>query len=98
MASAPSRSTSGSRRTVLRGPALEAGGESRRQEGFQPLAGRRQVESDPKVGNYTTDAVDADVASVGPALRVARSYNSLDPRTSTSRSTRTRTTIGSSTE
>ncbi|MGW4692193.1 LamG-like jellyroll fold domain-containing protein [Kitasatospora cineracea] len=37
---------------------------------------------DPKVGNYTTDAVDADVASVGPALRVARSYNSLDPRTS----------------
>ncbi|GHF66109.1 hypothetical protein GCM10018790_49990 [Kitasatospora xanthocidica] len=38
---------------------------------------------DAKVGNYTTAATDADVKSVGPALAVSRSYNSLDPRTST---------------
>ncbi|MER7773146.1 LamG-like jellyroll fold domain-containing protein [Kitasatospora sp. NPDC096140] len=38
---------------------------------------------DTKVGNYTTAATDADVKSVGPALAVNRSYNSLDPRTST---------------
>ncbi|MFF9647208.1 LamG-like jellyroll fold domain-containing protein [Kitasatospora aureofaciens] len=38
---------------------------------------------DAKVGNYTTAATDADVKSVGPALTVSRSYNSLDPRTST---------------
>ncbi|MEV4558402.1 LamG-like jellyroll fold domain-containing protein [Kitasatospora sp. NPDC049285] len=35
-----------------------------------------------QVGNYTTDATDAAVAAVGPALQVQRSYNSLDPRTS----------------
>ncbi|MEU1286998.1 LamG-like jellyroll fold domain-containing protein [Kitasatospora sp. NPDC005856] len=38
---------------------------------------------DAKVGNYTTAATDADVKSIGPALVVNRSYNSLDPRTST---------------
>ncbi|MFE6869236.1 LamG-like jellyroll fold domain-containing protein [Kitasatospora sp. NPDC057692] len=38
---------------------------------------------DPKVGNYTTEATDAEVKTVGPALTVTRSYNSLDPRTST---------------
>ncbi|MCX4745893.1 DUF6531 domain-containing protein [Kitasatospora sp. NBC_01287] len=38
---------------------------------------------DPQVGNYTTTASDADVKSVGPALAVTRSYNSLDPRTGT---------------
>ncbi|MGW2255695.1 LamG-like jellyroll fold domain-containing protein [Kitasatospora sp. NPDC001660] len=38
---------------------------------------------DAKVGNYTTAATDADVKSIGPALSVNRSYNSLDPRTST---------------
>ncbi|MFJ7279396.1 LamG-like jellyroll fold domain-containing protein, partial [Kitasatospora sp. NPDC098663] len=38
---------------------------------------------DAKVGNYTTSATDADVKSIGPALTVSRSYNSLDPRTST---------------
>ncbi|MCG6499939.1 DUF6531 domain-containing protein, partial [Kitasatospora sp. A2-31] len=38
---------------------------------------------DPKVGNYTTEATDAEVKTVGPALAVTRSYNSLDPRTST---------------
>ncbi|MFJ9612047.1 LamG-like jellyroll fold domain-containing protein [Kitasatospora sp. NPDC101176] len=38
---------------------------------------------DAKVGNYTTAATDADVKSIGPALTVNRSYNSLDPRTST---------------
>lgn len=36
---------------------------------------------DPSVGNYTTEATDADVATVGPSLTVVRDYNSLDPRT-----------------
>jgi RHS repeat-associated protein len=34
---------------------------------------------DPHVGNYATQAVDATVATVGPALAVTRSYNSLNP-------------------
>lgn len=34
----------------------------------------------PSVGNYTTTAVDVQIASVGPSLSVQRSYNSLDPR------------------
>jgi RHS repeat-associated protein len=34
----------------------------------------------PAVGNYTTSDVDASVPTVGPALAVTRSYNSLDPR------------------
>jgi hypothetical protein len=37
---------------------------------------------DAAIGNYTTSAVDANVAGVGPALEVARDYNSLDPRIS----------------
>ncbi|MEU4163805.1 ricin-type beta-trefoil lectin domain protein [Actinoplanes sp. NPDC026670] len=36
---------------------------------------------DPAIGNYTTSARDAMVATVGPPLEVARSYNSIDPRT-----------------
>lgn len=32
------------------------------------------------VGNYTTAFTDASVATVGPALSLVRSYNSLDPR------------------
>ncbi|MFE9746184.1 polymorphic toxin-type HINT domain-containing protein [Saccharothrix saharensis] len=35
---------------------------------------------DPMVGNYTTAAVDATTATVGPELNVARTYNSLDLR------------------
>jgi YD repeat-containing protein len=35
---------------------------------------------EPSVGNYTTSATDADVATVGPALSVLRDYNSLDRR------------------
>ncbi|MFD0799743.1 DNRLRE domain-containing protein [Streptomonospora algeriensis] len=35
----------------------------------------------PRIGNYTTTDTDADVAAVGPALSVARTYNSRDPRT-----------------
>ncbi|HEY0638568.1 MAG TPA: polymorphic toxin-type HINT domain-containing protein [Pseudonocardiaceae bacterium] len=35
---------------------------------------------DPGVGTYTTRAVDADIAVVGPDLSVVRTYNSLDPR------------------
>ncbi len=31
--------------------------------------------------NYTTTVTDAKVATVGPALEIDRSYNSLDPRT-----------------
>lgn len=33
------------------------------------------------IGNYTTTATDAQVASVGPILAITRSYNSRDPRT-----------------
>jgi hypothetical protein len=36
---------------------------------------------EPSIGNYTTSATDADVATVGPALSVVRDYNSRDPRT-----------------
>jgi RHS repeat-associated protein len=35
---------------------------------------------DPQVGNYTTEALDASVATAGPELRLIRTYNSLDPR------------------
>jgi len=37
---------------------------------------------DPNNGNYTTSATDAQVAGVGPALEISRSYNSLDTRRS----------------
>jgi RHS repeat-associated protein len=36
---------------------------------------------DPSIGNYTTSATDANVATVGPSLTVQRDYNSRDPRT-----------------
>jgi len=35
---------------------------------------------DASIGNYTTSATDATVASVGPSLEITRSYNSLDTR------------------
>lgn len=35
---------------------------------------------DPQVGNYSTEALDASVATVGPELRLIRTYNSADPR------------------
>ncbi|MFY1651162.1 LamG-like jellyroll fold domain-containing protein [Solwaraspora sp. WMMB762] len=35
---------------------------------------------DPGIGNYTTSATDATVATVGPSLSITRSYNSLDTR------------------
>ncbi|TNH22815.1 hypothetical protein FHG89_28290 [Micromonospora orduensis] len=35
---------------------------------------------DPGIGNYTTSATDASVATVGPSLSITRSYNSLDTR------------------
>ncbi len=40
-------------------------------------------EFDPQVGNFSTTAVDASVATVGPELTVVRTYNSLDPRKDT---------------
>jgi large repetitive protein len=43
-------------------------------------SGGRGIE--PNIGNYTTSSTDAQVPTVGPALTVVRSYNSLDPRTS----------------
>ena len=36
---------------------------------------------DPAIGNYTTTATDANVATPGPSLSVVRDYNSRDPRT-----------------
>ncbi|CCH28448.1 RHS repeat-associated core domain-containing protein [Actinosynnema sp. NPDC047251] len=35
---------------------------------------------DPQSGNFSTAAVDASVTTVGPELRLVRTYNSLDPR------------------
>jgi large repetitive protein len=35
---------------------------------------------DASIGNYTTSATDANVATAGPALSIARDYNSKDPR------------------
>jgi RHS repeat-associated protein len=37
---------------------------------------------DPLSGNYTTSATEAAVATAGVPLRITRTYNSLDPRTS----------------
>ena len=37
---------------------------------------------DPKTGNVAQQATDASVATMGPALSIVRTYNSLDPRTS----------------
>ncbi|WP_243706209.1 LamG-like jellyroll fold domain-containing protein [Micromonospora sp. KC721] len=42
----------------------------------------RGREFDAQVGNFTTSAIDATVATVGPELNLLRTYNSLDPRTS----------------
>ncbi|MEV4754381.1 polymorphic toxin-type HINT domain-containing protein [Micromonospora sp. NPDC049559] len=44
-----------------------------------PYVGDDQ-EFDPQAGNFTTTAVDATVATVGPELGLLRTYNSLDPR------------------
>jgi RHS repeat-associated protein len=38
---------------------------------------------DPQVGNYGMASTDSAVATVGPDLTVTRTYNSLDPRTTT---------------
>ncbi|MFI5936919.1 LamG-like jellyroll fold domain-containing protein [Actinoplanes sp. NPDC051494] len=35
---------------------------------------------DPSIGNYTTSATDATVATVGPSVAMIRNYNSLDTR------------------
>jgi len=35
---------------------------------------------DASIGNYTTSATDATIATVGPSLEITRSYNSLDTR------------------
>ena len=42
--------------------------------------GSQDRDFDPQTGNFSTAAVDASVATPGPALDVARTYNSLDPR------------------
>ncbi|MFE7573475.1 DNRLRE domain-containing protein [Streptomyces sp. NPDC057521] len=43
-----------------------------------PAGDGREV--DPGIGNYTTTDTDATVATTGPGLTVARTYNSRDPR------------------
>ncbi len=43
--------------------------------------GSQDRDFDPDLGNFSTGAVDATVATVGPPLKVVRTYNSLDPRT-----------------
>ncbi|MFD1661661.1 LamG-like jellyroll fold domain-containing protein, partial [Streptomyces caeni] len=53
----------------------------------QPLVASRLAQNsghgfDEVAGNYTTSVTDAQVAGVGPALDVERSYNSQDMRTS----------------
>ncbi|GGL01195.1 RHS repeat-associated core domain-containing protein [Mangrovihabitans endophyticus] len=42
--------------------------------------GSQDRDFDPDLGNFSTAAVDANVATAGPPLSVVRSYNSLDPR------------------
>ncbi len=42
--------------------------------------GAQEREFDPSLGNYSTAAIDAAVATTGPDLTVARTYNSIDPR------------------
>ncbi|HEU5108464.1 MAG TPA: DNRLRE domain-containing protein, partial [Micromonosporaceae bacterium] len=42
--------------------------------------GSAEREFDAQTGNFTTAALDASVTTVGPDLRVVRTYNSLDPR------------------
>jgi RHS repeat-associated protein len=46
------------------------------------LGGASGQAFDPQSGNFTTGATDASVAVAGPPLRIDRTYNSLDPRTS----------------
>nr|MDT0662621.1 LamG-like jellyroll fold domain-containing protein [Micromonospora sp. DSM 115978] len=53
----------------------------------QPALGSRLVQNPgvgyhPEIGNYTSAVTDAQVAGVGPALEITRSYNSLDTRRS----------------
>jgi RHS repeat-associated protein len=48
------------------------------------LGGTSGQAYDPLSGNYTTSATDAAVASAGPPLQIDRTYNSMDPRTSSS--------------
>jgi RHS repeat-associated protein len=42
--------------------------------------GTQDREFDAQVGNFSTTAIDATVATVGPELSLIRTYNSLDPR------------------
>ncbi|MBM6403444.1 ricin-type beta-trefoil lectin domain protein [Phycicoccus sp. CSK15P-2] len=51
----------------------------------QPALGSKLAQNpgkgyNPDIGNYTTSATEAQVAGVGPALEISRSYNSLDTR------------------
>ena len=46
------------------------------------LGGSSGQAFDPQSGNFTTSATDAAVAVPGPALQIARTYNSLNPRAS----------------
>lgn len=49
------------------------------QIGAAPYSGGDR-DFNPVNGNYTSAAVDASLATVGPDLTLARTYNSLDPR------------------
>lgn len=49
------------------------------QIGAAPYSGGDR-DFNPVNGNYTSAAVDASMATVGPDLTLARTYNSLDPR------------------
>jgi RHS repeat-associated protein len=45
------------------------------------LGGTNSQAFDPQSGNFTTSATDAAVAAPGPALKIRRTYNSLDATT-----------------
>ncbi|SER52083.1 intein N-terminal splicing region/RHS repeat-associated core domain-containing protein [Lentzea xinjiangensis] len=49
------------------------------QIGAAPYSGGDR-DFNPVNGNYTSAAIDASLATVGPDLTLARTYNSLDPR------------------
>ncbi|MEV0347597.1 LamG-like jellyroll fold domain-containing protein [Nonomuraea sp. NPDC050680] len=58
--------------TGVRQPAVTSGLANRGVDGH---------EFDQQTGNYTTTSTDLTVVTAGPPLSVARTYNSMDPRT-----------------
>jgi len=72
--------------TTVSGASTTVSGISITMEALQPaitagLGGTSGRAYDPLTGNYTTSATEAAVAGAGIPLAIARTYNSMDPRT-----------------